>query len=117
MSRTQGSTRSDGELYAVEQDCASADDRRRIREQHSRDIVRRIQEWALRQERAAHQQRPPASRRYQENEPTQRTGAPARAEIEKLVASLSGDELACLVPLGREVLDDTTTEEPPAFGS
>jgi transposase len=39
-----------GELYAAEKDCASEDDRRRIREQHSRDIVRRIQEWALRQE-------------------------------------------------------------------
>jgi transposase len=39
-----------GQLYAAEKDCASADDRRRIREQHSRDIVRRIQEWTLRQE-------------------------------------------------------------------
>jgi transposase len=39
-----------GELYAAEKDCVSEDDRRRIREQRSRDIVRRIQEWALRQE-------------------------------------------------------------------
>jgi len=41
----------------------------------------------------------------------------ARAEIEKIVASLPVDELARLVRLGREVLDETTTEEPPAFGS
>jgi transposase len=39
-----------GELYAVERDCSSDDDRQRIRDQHSRDIVKRIQEWALRQE-------------------------------------------------------------------
>lgn len=39
-----------GKLYAAEKDCASEDDRRRIRELHSRDIVGRIQEWALRQE-------------------------------------------------------------------
>ena len=39
-----------GELYAVEHDCASDDERKRIRDQRSRDIVRRIQEWALRQE-------------------------------------------------------------------
>ena len=39
-----------GELYAAEKDCVSEDDRRRTREQHSRDIVRRIQEWALRKE-------------------------------------------------------------------
>src|SRR6185436_694624 len=30
-----------GELYAAEKDCASEEDRRRIRELHSRDIVRR----------------------------------------------------------------------------
>jgi hypothetical protein len=30
-----------GELYAAEKDCASEDDRRRIREQHFRNIARR----------------------------------------------------------------------------
>jgi len=39
-----------GELYSVEADCPSDDERRRIRDQRSRDIVRRIQAWALQQE-------------------------------------------------------------------
>jgi transposase len=39
-----------GELYAVERDCNGDDERARIRAQRSRDIVRRIQQWALKQE-------------------------------------------------------------------
>jgi transposase len=39
-----------GELYAVEADCSTEDDRARIRVDRSRDIVRRIQDWALKQE-------------------------------------------------------------------
>jgi transposase len=36
-----------GELYAVERDCASDDERSRARAERSRDIVKRIQAWAL----------------------------------------------------------------------
>ena len=39
-----------GELYAAEAECESDDDRARIRADRSRDIVRRIQDWALKQE-------------------------------------------------------------------
>ena len=39
-----------GEAYAAEMECGSDDDRARIRADRSRDIVRRIQEWALKQE-------------------------------------------------------------------
>jgi len=39
-----------GELYAAEEGCSSDDERKRIRDQYSRDIVRRIQDWALRQD-------------------------------------------------------------------
>jgi transposase len=38
-----------GELYAVERDCASDDERSRARAERSRDIVKRIQAWALEQ--------------------------------------------------------------------
>ena len=38
-----------GELYAAEHDCQTDDDRARIRTERSRDIVRRIQAWALEQ--------------------------------------------------------------------
>jgi len=39
-----------GELYAAEADCSTKDERARIRTERSRDIVRRIQDWALKQE-------------------------------------------------------------------
>jgi len=39
-----------GELYAAEADCSTQDARARIRAERSRDIVRRIQNWALKQE-------------------------------------------------------------------
>jgi transposase len=39
-----------GELYSAEAGCPSDDERKRIRDQHSRDIVRRIHDWALKQE-------------------------------------------------------------------
>jgi transposase len=39
-----------GELYAAERDCRSDDDRARIRAERSREIVRRIEAWALKQE-------------------------------------------------------------------
>lgn len=39
-----------GELYAAERDCGTDDDRSRIRAERSRDIVRRIQAWALQQQ-------------------------------------------------------------------
>jgi transposase len=38
-----------GELYAVERDCANDDERARARIERSRDIVKRIQDWALAQ--------------------------------------------------------------------
>jgi transposase len=38
-----------GELYGVERDCATADERARARDERSRDIVKRIQNWALAQ--------------------------------------------------------------------
>ena len=38
-----------GELYAVERDCASDDERSRARAERSRDIVKRVQAWALEQ--------------------------------------------------------------------
>lgn len=38
-----------GELYAAEADCSTEDERARIRTERSRDIVRRIQDWALKQ--------------------------------------------------------------------
>jgi transposase len=38
-----------GELYAVERDCADADERARARSERSRDVVKRIQDWALAQ--------------------------------------------------------------------
>jgi transposase len=38
-----------GELYAAECDCQTDDDRARIRAERSRDIVQRIQAWALQQ--------------------------------------------------------------------
>lgn len=39
-----------GEMYAAEADCDAEDARARIRVERSRDIVRRIQDWALKQE-------------------------------------------------------------------
>jgi transposase len=39
-----------GEMYAVERECGSADERQHLRDQRSRDIVKRIQAWALQQE-------------------------------------------------------------------
>jgi transposase len=39
-----------GELYAAERDCTTDEDRSRIRADRSRDIVHRIQTWALKQE-------------------------------------------------------------------
>ncbi|HKO91417.1 MAG TPA: IS66 family transposase, partial [Polyangiaceae bacterium] len=39
-----------GELYAAEAGCSTEDARARIRTERSRDIVRRIQDWALKQE-------------------------------------------------------------------
>jgi transposase len=38
-----------GELYAIERDCTSDDERARIRNERSRDIVKQIQSWALEQ--------------------------------------------------------------------
>jgi transposase len=38
-----------GELYAVERECTSDDERARVRNERSRDIVKRIQTWALEQ--------------------------------------------------------------------
>jgi transposase len=39
-----------GELYSAERDCTADDDRAQIRAERSRDIVRRIEAWALKQE-------------------------------------------------------------------
>jgi transposase len=38
-----------GELYRVERDCLTRDDRARIRSERSRDIIQQIQAWALEQ--------------------------------------------------------------------
>ena len=38
-----------GELYALERECASDEDRARVRGQNSREIVRRLHAWALEQ--------------------------------------------------------------------
>jgi transposase len=39
-----------GELCAAERDCSSDDDRARVRAERSREIVKRIEAWALKQE-------------------------------------------------------------------